>query len=124
MSWALQLVLALAIFAAGGAAGSAWHVQAWRFDAKDKQRLEAQIEKRRLDEKAANAGSTGFEQDRLKNETRTRTVYVHLDKIIDRPVYRSVCLDADGLRLLNSAIRRADDTGEPKGPLPGPAASD
>ncbi|MFZ3141133.1 hypothetical protein [Polaromonas sp.] len=114
---ALITLIAAAVFAVG-----AWQIQNWRFDAKEKQRIEAQLEQRRTDEKAASAASTAFEKDRSNNENRTRTVYVKVDKIIDRPVYRSVCVDADGLRLLNGAIGRTDDAGEPGSPLPGPAA--
>ncbi|MBH2008099.1 MAG: hypothetical protein I8H71_00460 [Xanthomonadaceae bacterium] len=113
---------AAALIAAAVSAACAWQVQAWRFDALDKQRIEAQLEQRRNNEKAASAASTAFEKDRINNETRTRTVYVKVEKIIDRPVYRSICVDADGLRLLNDQIRRADDAGEPGSPLPGPAA--
>ena len=113
---------AAALIAAALSVTGAWQVQAWRFDARDKQRIEAQAEQRRNDEKAASAAATAFEQDREKNEIRTRTVYVKVDKIIDRLVYRSVCLDADGLQLINGAIRRADDAGEPASALPGPAA--
>lgn len=114
--------VATALIAAAVSAVGAWQVQAWRFDALDKQRIEAQAEQRRTQEKAASAASTGFEQDRTQNETRTRTVYVKVDKIIDRPVYRTMCVDADGLRLLNDQIRRADDAGEPGSAMPGLAA--
>jgi len=113
---------ATALIAAALSATGAWQIQNWRADAKDKQRIEVQLELRRTQEKAASAASTGFEQDRSKNENRTRTVYVKVDKIIDRPVYRTMCVDADGLRLLNGAIGRADDAGEPGRPMPGPAA--
>lgn len=114
--------VATALVAAAVSAAGAWKVQSWRFDAQDKQRIEAQLEHQRLNEKAASAASTGFEQDRAKNENRTRTVFVEVDKIIDRPVYRTVCVDADGLRQLNDQIRRVDDAGEPGRTVPGPAA--
>lgn len=113
---------ATALVAAALAASGAWQVQGWRFDSRDKQRIEAEAEKRRNDEKSASLAATGFEKDKVINETRTRTVYVAVDKIIDRPVYRAVCVDADGLRLLNGAIRRTDDAGQLGGHLPGPAA--
>lgn len=113
---------ATALIAAALSAAAVWNIQNWRFDAQDKQRIEAQAEQRRTQEKAASSASIGFEQDKTKNENRTRTVYVKVDKIIDRPIYRSVCVDADGLRLLNGAIGRADDAGESGSPLPGSGA--
>jgi hypothetical protein len=33
-----------------------------------------------------------------------RTITEMVDKIVDRPVYRNVCLDDDGLRLANAAL--------------------
>ncbi|MDH5857183.1 hypothetical protein [Lampropedia aestuarii] len=38
-----------------------------------------------------------------------RTIAQVVEKIIERPVYRSQCLDADGLRQLNDFIRGATD---------------
>ncbi|MBK7052249.1 MAG: hypothetical protein IPH54_17045, partial [Rhodoferax sp.] len=37
---------------------------------------------------------------RIEYRTRWRTI----ETLVDRPVYRNVCLDADGLRELNAAI--------------------
>lgn len=102
---------------------AAWQVQGWRAGAQDAQRLEVARETHRQNEHTADQASTGFEKDRGKNELRTRTITVEVEKIVDRPVYRNVCLDADGLRLLNEQIRRADDTGQPGDQLPGPDAA-
>lgn len=116
-NYAITALIAAALSSAG-----TWKIQTWRFESREKERIEAQLKLRKTQEKAASAASTAFEQDRTKNEKRTRTVYVKVDKIIDRPVYRNICVDADGLRLLNGAIGRIDDAGEPGGPLPGFAA--
>src|SRR5690242_175219 len=54
------------------------------------------VKKRRAWETKKNVDATkGLADDRAKAkvEIQERTVYV--DKIIDRPVYRNVCLDAD-----------------------------
>ena len=51
-----------------------------------------------------NKVSADYEQlkseQRVKVETVTRTV----QKIVERPVYNNVCIDADGLRIINSLI--------------------
>lgn len=47
-------------------------------------------------EKAA----TQREQDR---QVEVRNVYTEIPKLIDRPVYRNVCVDGDGVRLLDRA---------------------
>lgn len=119
----ISLCAVIASIAAALSGAGVWHVQEWRHAAIDQARAEATAEQRRTQEKAASAASTAFEQDRSKNENRIRTVYVQIDKIIDRPVYRSVCVDADGLQLLNRAIGRSDNTSQPGDWLPGPAAS-
>lgn len=120
------LIIALAIAAASALAGfgAAWQVQAWRADAAELARLEAVKDINRENATLANRGSTTFEKDRTQNETRTRTITVEVDKIIDRPVFRNVCVDPDGLRLLNAQIRRGATASEPGSAVPGPAAAD
>ena len=44
-----------------------------------------------------------------KIHVQYRTITQVVEKIIERPVYRSQCLDADGLRQLNDFIRGATD---------------
>ncbi|MDP1530299.1 MAG: hypothetical protein Q8M05_13035 [Rhodoferax sp.] len=122
MSWAIQAALAAAIFAAGGAAGIKWHAG---LDAiAENKRIAATQEINRENAALANRTSTHFEKARTQNETRTRTITVEVDKIIERPVFRNVCIDDDGLRLLNSQIRRDTAPGESGGAVPGPAAVD
>lgn len=113
------------ILAAGVAIGGtgAWQVQNWRADSAEKQRLEAQAEQRRMREKSAGESATSFEQDRADNEDRTRIVTVTVEKLVERPVYRNICLDDDGLRALNDQIRRAANPAESGVPVPRAAAS-
>lgn len=53
-------------------------------------------------------------------ETITKTV----DRIVDRPVYRNVCIDDDGLRQINAALagKRADSS-QPVAAVPAPVAA-
>lgn len=37
-------------------------------------------------------------------EQKERVKYVQMVKTIERPVYRNVCLDADGVQIVNAAI--------------------
>lgn len=122
MSWAVQAALAAIIFAAGGWAGMEWH--AGQDAIAENKRIAATQEINRENAALLNRTSTNFEQDRSKNETRANTITVEVDKIIERPVFRNVCIDADGLRLLNSQIRRDTTTGQPGSAVPGPAAAD
>lgn len=47
------------------------------------------------------------EDDAVRGE-RVRETYREVAKIVDRPVYRNVCLDADGLRVLVQATAIAN----------------
>lgn len=109
-----------AIAGAAFAAAAAWQVQDWRFDAKEKQRIEQEAKDlHRMTERAGRA-SAAFETKRAANEVRYRTVTVTLEKIVERPVYLSQCLDADGLSAINAQIDRSADPGQPRLKLPKP----
>ena len=57
-------------------------------------------------------------------QIETREIYHEAIRIIDRPVYRAVCIDADGAGLLDRARASADRglAGEPSGGAAGVAA--
>ncbi len=62
---------------------------------------------------AAKAAGT-LEAKREKAKVVTETVRVEVDRIVERPVYRNVCIDADGLCLANAAISgKSADTCKP-----------
>lgn len=114
------LIAAAAIAAAAFAGG--WSAQGWRRDAAELQAAQARRdtadETRRLLARTATAAATNHEQFKGRERVIYQTITQAVDRIVDRPVYRSACFDADGLRHLNSAItgRAADPA-----PQPGPA---
>lgn len=62
--------------------------------------------KRRLWEEQRNEdASRGLEEDRGKARIVYRSITKEVDRIVERPVYRNVCLDAAGLRIARCAIR-------------------
>lgn len=52
------------------------------------------------------AADAAYQKHQAANAAAQRVQYVEIEKIIERPVYRNVCLDDDGLRELNRAIAR------------------
>ncbi|OJK08904.1 hypothetical protein BRY75_03060 [Acinetobacter baumannii] len=52
-----------------------------------------------------NQVSADYEQ--LKSEQRTKVEYVEreVQKIVERPVYKSACIDADGVQQINDLIK-------------------
>jgi hypothetical protein len=113
-TYAATALVALAVGFGGG-----WKTQGWRWDASEKQRIEAEAKERQKQLDRAHASSSVFEEKRTTNETKYRTVTVTLEKIIDRPVYLSACFDADGLRLLNEQISGNPNPGKLGLKLPG-----
>lgn len=63
-----------------------------------------------LMEKQGEINAISSEYEALKHEQseKQRVIYKNVEKIIDRPVYRNVCLDDDGLSEINSAIEAYD----------------
>lgn len=53
----------------------------------------------------ANEVSASYEEERAEQQVRTQVVYKTVEKIVTKPVYRNVCIDADGLHEINSLIK-------------------
>lgn len=53
----------------------------------------------------ANEVSASYEAERAEQQVRTQVVYKTVEKIVTKPVYRNVCIDADGLHEINSLIK-------------------
>jgi hypothetical protein len=86
-------------------ATGAWQVQNWRYGAKDRDRLTAEQELRRNNEKAAAVASTGYEAQRAAEVIRTVTITKEVERVIQsKPDFAAgACFDDDGLRLIRAA---------------------
>ena len=51
-----------------------------------------------------NKVSADYEQLKSEQRVKVETVTLEVQKIIDRPVYNNVCIDDDGMRIINSLI--------------------
>ena len=111
----------LALLAAGAVAG--WQVQGWRHGRIEADRLENEAEARRLNARTAQAASGGHEADREQARVEFQIITREVERVVEKPVYRNVCLDADGLRLIERATRAGAATGEPGDAVPGSAGA-
>ena len=69
--------------------------------------LQAESQERERNAQAlAQKASQDLEAIRGKTQIKYKTIVKEVEKLVDRPVYRATCLDADGLRLANSALAR------------------
>lgn len=64
---------------------------------------ESATRERNAQQQAINA-TQALEIQRGKTEIKYKTLVREVEKVVDRPVYSNVCLDADGLRLANAAL--------------------
>lgn len=58
------------------------------------------IEKAKQDRETAAAYQTG----KAMREEKERVRYVQVQKVVEKPVFRNVCIDSDGLSVINAAI--------------------
>lgn len=56
----------------------------------------------------AQAGDAKAAEADVQRETIVREITREVPKVIDRPVYRNVCVDADGVRLIGRAVEAAN----------------
>ncbi|EOD3467019.1 hypothetical protein ABH694_002125, partial [Neisseria gonorrhoeae] len=52
----------------------------------------------------ARKSSAAYQAQKAAREEKERVRYVQTLKIIEKPVYRNACFDADGVRELNAAV--------------------
>lgn len=66
---------------------------------------EAQVQKvRDANIAQANAAVASLESQDAKSRIVYRTIHDTVDRIVEKPVYKNSCLDADGLTLANAAL--------------------
>lgn len=51
-----------------------------------------------------NVAAAKLEEAKAKRRVVERTITKEVDRVVEKPVYRNVCLDADGLRVANDAL--------------------
>lgn len=110
--------VALAIL--GTVAGIGYKVRQGGYDAckVDWEASDAQARKREQDASTKAAAELAAEREKKKVVIQTRTAYV--DREVEKPVYRNVCLPDSGLSCLNAAIAGKDATGcKPDAAVPG-----
>lgn len=68
--------------------------------------------------------SSKLEDQHAKAQVVYRTITQQVDKIVERPVYRNVCFDDDGLHAVNDAIAgKVTDPSKPDSAVPGDKSS-
>ena len=117
MSIAAKLILLLAVFVGGMMVGIKWH--AGQDAIKENARQVNQRATERLQRQNSNTAAVAHESDKVRIETEYRDVIKEVQRVVEKPVYRNVCLDPDGLSVIGDALARAyNDPGEPGNAVP------
>ncbi|HHK6066594.1 hypothetical protein [Neisseria sp. 27098_8_112] len=93
-------------------------VSAWQYDhaaqyKRGRESMAAEISGRLKDaaiEKAKSDQviSEKYQSGKAVREEKERVRYVQVQKIVEKPVFRNVCVDSDGLSVINAAIADGD----------------
>lgn len=118
----LYVLVAMALACLVVGVAGAWRVQEWRYGAKENERLAAAARDLAKRQARADEAAERYEDAKAKEDARYVTVTRTVTKLVDRPVYRNICFDDDGRRLLNSYASGADpDSGQSAPTVPAPA---
>ncbi len=102
MMWPYAAVAALLV-----GLGTGWQTRSW-LEAKhdrDRQELAARDAMRRAEH--VDAAAVRYERGPAAQEARERVVIQEVQRVVEKPVYRNVCIDDDGLRILAADIEAA-----------------
>ncbi|MDP1686899.1 hypothetical protein [Hydrogenophaga sp.] len=116
---AARLVATLLVGVAAGSWG-AWQVQNWRQNTIELQRIHRAAKDTARNVEIQDRAVGTYVQEQANAKPIYQRITVEVDKIVERPVYRDQCFDADGLRQLGAAIAGRD--AEPGSGQPVPAA--
>ena len=101
--------------------GTGWATRGWHEAALRESDAKARAEAQKIIDDKADASARDHEAMRAALAVQQRVVTKEVAHVVEKPIYRNVCLDDDGLRVLNAAVGAAS-VSEPAPALPAPAA--
>ena len=111
MSFLAQLAIALCVFIAGMGTGVKWQIGITA-ERDLKATNEAALVKLRRDEKV-DLAADGHEKFKAAATVREVKVIQEVERVVQNTVYRNICIDADGLRIIAADIAARDPAGQP-----------
>lgn len=109
--------LAVALVAAAISAVGTWNVQTWRFDSKEKQRIQAEAKEAFRRAEITDRAAVAHEKDKERIHTKYVQVVKEVPHEVEKLVYRNVCIAPDGVRNINDLIDTYD-AGKPAAAVP------
>lgn len=85
-------------------AAASWQVQNWRFDARERDRLEVEAKELARKNERVDQAAVRHETDKTRIETKYIQVLKEVPREVEKVVYRNVCVSPDGVRNVNDLI--------------------
>ena len=113
----IYAIVSATVFALGGYLGHTLTANSYKADMLEAQK-QAFVEYTTQTEKL-NIISQELEKSKNEKQIVYRTITKKVQKLIERPIYSTDCIDVDGMQLINSAFEgKASDSKEPITVLP------
>ena len=113
----IYAIVSATVFALGGYLGHTLTADSYKADMLEAQK-QAFVEYTTQTEKL-NIISQELEKSKNEKQIVYRTITKKVQKLIERPIYSTDCIDVDGMQLINSAFEgKASDSKEPITVLP------
>lgn len=122
MSILAYIVIAAAIFLAG--LGTGWKAHVGITASRD---LEAELSRQRdVLRKTEKIDTSAVQHELAKTriETEFVTITKEVERVVEKPTYRNICLDDDGLRVIAAAIGTAHAASQPAPAVSRPSPTD
>lgn len=121
MSIAAKLILLLVMFVAGAAGGVRWQIGI--VAARDLRAVQENARVQILRADRADQAAERHETAKADIQVIYETIEKEVRHVVEKPVYRNICLDDDGLRVLSAAINGDNAAGKPAPAVSSPAAT-
>lgn len=113
------VLVSLAMGFAGG-----WRTHSWKVAADAAETAEATAAEAARRAEQHDAAEVAFEKGRASAEVREVEVVKEVVRVVSKPVYRDMCFDADGVRILTEDIAAANARRNPAPTVPTSAPAD
>jgi len=103
----IQILVAAGIFVAGASAGIKWHAGQDAIAENARQVNQRAVE--RLQRQNTDTAAERHEKVKAEIQVRYQTITKEVQYVVEKPVYRNICLDDDGLRLIREQLAGPSD---------------
>jgi hypothetical protein len=116
--------VAAALVSAGLAFTGGWMVRGWKAGADEVAQMRTDARTALVRAEKVDGAAVAHEGTKAKLQRQDQALDREIERVVEKPVYRNVCLDADGLRVIADALAGTPDPGEPAPAVPDPGTPD